>query len=281
MLLWSITVLSVISAVATGLLSGSFAGLSWLWVLPSVFFGSWLLLAVLYFLFLWAACAIVDVSKPREDDSPFYRGLMNLTLEAAIPVLQIKLETRGLEKAPKDGRFLLVCNHIHDLDPVILHRCFPNRQLAFINKREANAMFLAGKIMHMTLCQPINRENDREALKTILRCIQLLKEDKASVAVFPEGYTSMDRLLHPFRPGVFKIAQKAQVPIVVCTVQNTYKIFGNAVRLRPTQVKLHLVEVIAPEELQGVTAVQVADRVHQLMADDLGPDLVRQDAENP
>ena len=43
-------------------------------------------------------------------------------------------------------------------------------------------------------------------------------------------------------------------------------------RLKPTDVYLHLVDVIPAEELKGVTTVEIAERVHKLMADDLGPD---------
>ena len=92
--------------------------------------------------------------------------------------------------------------------------------------------------------------------------------------MFPEGYTSRDGKLQHFRSGVFKIAQKANVPIVVVTLQNTAVILHNAARLKPTQVELHLVGVIPPEELKGVTAVEIGERVHRMMADDLGPDLV-------
>jgi 1-acyl-sn-glycerol-3-phosphate acyltransferase len=141
-------------------------------------------------------------------------------------------------------------------------------------------MFLVGKLMHKILCQLINRENDREALKTILRCVDILKNDQASVAVFPEGYTSMDEKLHPFRAGAFKIALKAKVPVVVCTLQNTQKIFHNALRLRPTDVHLHLLEVIPVEEVERLTAVELSHRVHKLMADDLGPGNVLQSEEN-
>jgi 1-acyl-sn-glycerol-3-phosphate acyltransferase len=136
--------------------------------------------------------------------------------------------------------------------------------------------FLVGQLMHKILCQPINRENDREALKTILNCVRLLKEDKVSIGVFPEGYTSLDGLLHPFRSGVFKIAQKAGVPIVVCTLQNTQYVLKNALKLKPTTVELHLVGVIGAEELKGRTAVDVGEQVHKMMADDLGPDKVLQ-----
>ena len=73
---------------------------------------------------------------------------------------------------------------------------------------------------------------------------------------------------------MFKIALKARVPIVVCTLQNTQFVFHNAKRLKPTDVQLHLVGVIPPEELEGVTAVNVSERVYAMMAADLGPDLV-------
>ena len=98
-----------------------------------------------------------------------------------------------------------------------------------------------------------------------------------SVAVFPEGYTSKDGLLHPFRSGVFKIAQKTKVPIVVCTVRNTNKVFRNIKHLKSTDVHLHLVGVLQPEQLEEMTTVEVASLVHQMMAEDLGPALVLQE----
>ena len=138
-------------------------------------------------------------------------------------------------------------------------------------------MFIVGKIMHKILCQPLDRENDRAALKTILKCISLIKEDKVSVGVFPEGYTSKDGKLHHFRSGAFKIAQKANVPIVVCTLQNTRMIFKNLAKLKKTDVELHLVEVIPPQELKGKTTVEISDRIYEMMISDLGEEF----RENP
>ena len=278
MLIGIISVISAAAAAGLCFLTGAFQDLDWIWRLPVGFLGCFLLLAVSYFLFLWFVCAVVDEEKPQEKDSKFYRVITNLTAKTAMNIVLTKIHAEGLEKLPKDGRFLLVSNHIHDLDPVALMATFPKSQLAFISKRENNQKFLVGKLMHKILCQLINRENDREALKTILKCIQILKEDKASIAVFPEGYTSLDGLLHPFRSGVFKIAQKANVPIVVCTLKNTNRCFANALKLKRTHVYLHLLDVIPPEELKGVTAVEIGERIHTMMAEDLGPDLVLPEA---
>ena len=77
-----------------------------------------------------------------------------------------------------------------------------------------------------------------------------------------------------FRSGVVKIAQKTKVPIVVCTVQNTPMVKKNMGKLKPTNIHLHIVGVIQPEAYENLTTVDIADRVHGMMAEDLGPDLV-------
>ncbi len=270
MLLGSITALSAVLAAVLCLCVDGFSGLMWIWVLPLGFLGSFLVLGGMAFLILWMACKAVDLDKPQEEDSPFYRFLVGVYADAAAAIVGMRIRTRGMEQVPKTGRFLLVCNHLNDLDPVVLMSRFKHNQLAFISKRENRDMFLVGKVMHKTLCQMVNRENDREALKTILKCIEIIKEDKASIAVFPEGYTSRDHKFHHFRSGVFKIAQKTKVPIVVCTLTNTHKVFSNIKRLKPTAIDLHVVAVVRPEEFAGITTVELGERIHAMMAADLG-----------
>lgn len=265
MLLKGITLVSLILA-AIFCVPGQGA----LWAGVLVFLGSWLALALAAFGFLVAVCHVVDLEKEQQEDSKFYRAVMYLYIEALISLVLVRLKTTGLEKTPKEGRFLLVCNHLFLADPGVLLHCFKKSQLTFITKKENQQMFVVGKIMHKILCQPIDRENDRQALKTILKCIQLIREDKVSVGVFPEGYTSKDGKLHHFRHGVFKIAQKTNVPIVVCTIRNTRDIFRNLKKLKHTDVELHLVDVIPAEALQGKTTVEVSDMVYEMMIADLG-----------
>ena len=275
MLLGGMLLLSALSAVLACL--GSGVGLHWLWVAPVSLLGTFLGLVILAFLFLWISCLLVDQKKPQEHDSKFFRTLIELYGPLVLTVGGVRIHTKGMEKRPTSGRYFLVCNHLHEVDPVILLQYFRNSNLTFITKREAQSMFLVGPIMHKIMCQPINRENDREALKTILSCIRLIKEDEASVGVFPEGYIKPDRKLHPFRSGVFKIATKTNVPIVVCTITNTHHVIKNFTHLKPTDVDLHLLKVITPEEYAGKTTVEIADEIYRMMAEDLGPDRVSQE----
>ena len=267
-----LSIMALLSAAAAVLLCWGKEPLIWLWLLPAGFLGCFLALAAVVFAVTMISTAVVRPDKEQEKDSKYYRILIRLLAEAAHPILGMRVHTRGLEQTPRDTRFLLVCNHLFDFDPVVLIHHFRRSQLAFISKRENGSMFVVGKLMHKIQCQLINRENDREALKTILNCIRIIKEDKASIAVFPEGYTSRDHRFHTFRSGVFKIAQKANVPVVVCTITNTHKVLGNLKRLKPTDIELHLVDVITPEAYAGMTTVELGNLIHEKMAADLGPE---------
>lgn len=274
MLLGGITLVSVIVAVIIGI---GAEGLNWLWMIPVLTLGFVLLGVLLAFLFLLFLASIVDLKKEQKEDSKLYRKTIELYLQSALPPLRWHIKTTGMEKVPETGRFMLVCNHVSLADPVVLLRVFTGKQLAFISKKENQSMFLVGKVMHKMLCQPIDRENDKAALKTIIRCIQILREDKASVAVFPEGYIHEDKKLHHFRSGVFKIAKKTEVPIVVCTMKNTKDAISNLLHHRHTNIEVSVLATIQPEEYKDLTTVDLGERIYQLMAEDLGPENVAQE----
>ena len=61
-----------------------------------------------------------------------------------------------------------------------------------------------------------------------------------------------------------KIAQKANVPIVVCSLVNSRAILHNMFR-KHTEVWLDVLDVVPAEELAGKTAIEVGERVHAVM----------------
>ena len=272
MLLGSIIVISLLTAGCVGYAATAFADLAWLWIVPLSFVGAFVALLVLALVFLLAVIQPLKSDAVRETDSRFYRTVTNLYIDLIITLVGLRIETKGLEKRPTEGRFMLVSNHLHEIDPGILMRFFPKSQLAFIAKKEVKDMFLVGKILPQLLSQFIDRENDREALKTILRSIQILKDDRASIGVFPEGGINNQRKFKHFRPGVFKIAQKAKVPIVVCTLRNTHNVLRDVLHFKRPHVSMHVLEVVQPEWMEGKTTVEIADYIYGVMAEDLGPE---------
>ena len=265
----------ILPAILSGLVcwgTGAFEGNTWLWLLPVGYVGGFLAALILFLGVVLVSGLLVNRKKPQEKDSRYFRFLIARCAELAKLVLSVKLHTEGLEKLPKKGRYLLVCNHLSEVDPLLLMGCFHKTGLTFISKQENRDRFMIGQYMHKIRCPLMNRENDREALKTILHCIDMIKADEASIGVFPEGYIRPDRKLHRFRSGVFKIAQRTKVPIAVCTLQNSQYIRFNYKKLKTTHIQLHLLDVIAPEQYEGMSTVELGNKIYEMMAADLGPE---------
>ena len=68
----------------------------------------------------------------------------------------------------------------------------------------------------------LDRDNNRNAIKTIKKAIEAVKV--RSIAVFPEGTRSKEGSLLEFKDGAFKIAQKGNVDVLVCMIDNVYNI---------------------------------------------------------
>ena len=138
-----------------------------------------------------------------------------------------------------------------------------------ITKPENLRIPIAGTMIYRANFLPINREDPREAMRTVQAAAKLLENDVVSVGVYPEGTRNRtpEAGLLPFHNGVFKIAQKAKAPLVVATVQGAETIRKN-LPWRHTDVTLHICEVIPTEELGGSTAA-LSERVQRIMEEDL------------
>lgn len=241
---------------------------SW-WLVPVLFVAFFLGFILIHALVLWVSINLVNMNSPQERFSRYYRALITSSIQTILPLAWVRIHTTGKEKVPTDGRVMLVCNHLQDFDPGVIINELPDLELAFIAKKDIySTMPFVSKALHKLQCLPIDRENNREAAKTVVSAVKLLKSDKVSIGVFPEGYCSKDGELQPLRNGVFKIAQKAGVPIVVCTLVNSELIVKQMFR-KPTHVYFDILETIPAEKVQELSTVELGDYIHSLMLDAL------------
>lgn len=232
------------------------------WLVPLILLGTFAALIILHIALLALSILFVNLNKPPRDTN-FFRALVKGFFQFALPLLRIKVHTTGLEKIPDDEPFLLVCNHIHDLDPAVIYCAVPDARLAFIAKKEVrqNLPFIY-KALHKLSGLSIDRENNREAAKTIINATHLIKNKTNSVAVFPEGYVSKSGELLPIRNGSLKIATKAQCEIVVCTIWGTKDIPKNLFR-RKTDIYFDVLDVIDTEG--NPHTAELGEEIHTLM----------------
>lgn len=247
-------VLSAVTCVAAG-----WTGLTFVCLLIVLFAGYCVGLMALTVGIVWLISLPVDLNKPQPTPDPFYRRVVDFAMGFISDLCGVRMHVSGLEKLP-EGRFLLVGNHRSAFDPIVTGWALRKYGLAFISKPENLHIPIAGGVIHKCSFMAIDRENDREALKTILFAIDLIKRDAASVAVYPEGTRNTGPGLLPFRNGAFKIAQKAKVPVVVAVIKGSENIRKNVLRRR-THVYLEIRQVLSPESIAGSSTTEIGDRV--------------------
>lgn len=233
---------------------------SW-YTAPLIFIGLIIVFTLLPVIVLFFMTITVNLNKPPRDTN-LYRMVTIWFLRTAFELFGVKIHTTGIEKVPDDERFLLVCNHIHDFDPAIIYWALPDKRLSFIAKKEVRDLYpLVYKILHKLNGLPIDRENNREAAKTVINATHLIKSGKNSVAVFPEGYIKGGEL-QPIRNGSLKMATKAKAKIVVCSLVGTRDILKNLFK-RKTDIYFDVLDVI--DTADNDHTAELGDQIHELM----------------
>ncbi|MCQ2438273.1 MAG: 1-acyl-sn-glycerol-3-phosphate acyltransferase [Oscillospiraceae bacterium] len=209
------------------------------------------------------AAAAVDTSRLYTDFSGFYYLVARSIAKLGMLFCGVRVEVSGAEKLPRDP-FLLVCNHRSAFDPFVTLAAISGVRLAFISKPENFDIPVLGRLMRRCCHMPIDRENPRRAMETIQAAAELLKKGEQSVAVYPEGTRNTTEVLLPFHSGVMKIAQRAQVGLVVATVEGTDLIQGN-MPFRRTRVRLSILQTFTPDELKALRSTELGEQVRAIM----------------
>ena len=239
---------------------------SW-WAVPLLFVGFFVGFIILHFVLLVLAFVPVSLKSNGEKGTKFYRFIVNISLPLAATLARVKINVTGMDpdEIPQDKRMMFICNHQFDFDPAIIMSVFNKIDIGYIGKKDIiKQLPLVAKAMHKLYGLFIDRENDREAAKTIIEAIRIIKNDKASIGVFPEGYASPSCELLPFRNGVFKIALKTNVPIVVCAINNTRQIPKNMFR-RKTVIDFKIADVVYPEQYAGMNTAELGAMLYEKM----------------
>ena len=232
-------------------------------------FGGVAALNVLYVVFWVIVGATVDDEKPLEKPSPICRAACVSIPRWLCFWFGVCARLTGEEKLPEQGRFVLVCNHRSGFDPLVTMAKLGKRGLAFITKPSNLQIPFVGKLGYGGCCLPIDRENDRKALRTILTAADYIKRDFCSMGIYPEGTRSKTKQLLPFHAGSFKLAQKANVPLVIACIDGTENIMRNF-PFRFTRVELRILEVLPAERVKAMNTQELAAYSRELMETALG-----------
>lgn len=261
-------IILILSACAAALLSWAFGLCAAWWLILRallLFVGSFVALTLLYFLGLLIYSLFIDKNKPTTRVNHAYCRVVNETMRFILLLGRVRVHVEGVEQVDRSKPFLLIANHKSNFDPFVAVQAFKGTDLIYICKPSIFKIPLAGGFVHKCGFLSINREDNREALKTILRAVEILKDEQTSVAVYPEGTRNKtDATLLPFRAGALSMAKRGNVPVVVAVTEHTEDV-AHRFLIKRTDVTFKVLDVIPADRVKDMRTTELSDALHAQM----------------
>lgn len=118
--------------------------------------------------------------QARGGKSGLYRCVHFLIARLLLWLFRVRIH--GAELEPEQP-YLLCCNHVSAVDPVLLGAALKKRQPYFMAKKELFRIPLLAQLLRALGAYPVDRSGDVGAIRTSIA----LLEDEKSVGIFPQG----------------------------------------------------------------------------------------------
>lgn len=226
-------------------------------------------LAILMLFFFFIALPVVCNTKP---DNPFRKCFTWLYSSLILLIAGIKVKVIGRENLPKKQGILYVANHKSLIDPIIIFNATKKASWPCAKKEVYNDMPYLRYPLKMLHTMYIDRENDRNSLKEILRGIKELKKGQG-VLIFPEGgiKSRESEQMVALRSGSYKLAFKSEATIVPMAIVGNSKL-GNRSVFSKRKVTVHILKPLTYDEYKDMTThdvgFEIINRVNSIYANE-------------
>lgn len=175
---------------------------------------------------------------------------------------------KKIYKEDKNKAYMFVSNHCSWQDIPYVGATIGWRNYKFIAKKEllkvpilGNAMTAGGHVL-------VDRSSRRSQLLTLKSGIDWLKKG-IHLCTFPEGTRSRTGELMPFKNGAFKMAYKANAPVIPLSVCGAHKVQPAHWMFPMKTARDVKVVVHEPVECEGKTEAEVAEIVRERIVEGL------------
>ncbi|GAA0874121.1 hypothetical protein GCM10009118_05290 [Wandonia haliotis] len=177
---------------------------------------------------------------------------------------------RKISAALSNQQPMIICaNHASYMDITIMHSVLRNKKIIFMGKHEILGYPLLNHFFK-TLHIPVNRDDKHQSARAFVKAIRALKNGW-SVVIFPEGGIPDGQRpkMVPFKPGAFRLAQSAGVPILPITFVNNYRLFSDPEDLwgkaRPGISKVVIHQPILPQDYENMSLDELSEQVYKII----------------
>ena len=115
------------------------------------------------------------------------------------------------ERLLQDPPYVVIANHRHALDPVVMAMGIPKHQIVFLAKKELGSTPLTQNLLTRLHCILVDRHNaDMEAMRSCMKAIKL----KKILLIFPEGTRHHEGQMEQIESGTALIAMRSKAPVI-------------------------------------------------------------------
>lgn len=161
-----------------------------------------------------------------------------------IIALLFPVEAKGTENLPRQGPYILLCNHASYLDPVFLIAA-SNRYVRFFTTGEMMRTHAKAWLFRALGSIPTRRYRvDSGSVRAFLSAV---KEGEI-LGVFPEGERTWDGNSLSIEPAVLRLLKSVQVPLIPARVDGSYAAYPRwSSYPLPSRIKVQFFEKFDPK----------------------------------
>jgi len=220
---------------------------------------SLLITAPLIFLYTGIMGSISVASSLADARGGMQHGCSRIWARLILWTSRIRVRVTGLGNVSPDTPYVLCANHQSHMDTPIILAALPF-QFRFTPKKQLFRYPFLGWHLRRSGHVAIDRENPHAAIKSLREAADAIRRG-TPVLIFPEGGTSRDGNINPFKRGAFMLAAESGAAVVPVTIRGS-----RAVLVPKTyHVRSGVVEVIIgrPILTQGLSSTELGNRVRE------------------
>lgn len=165
----------------------------------------------------------------------------------------------GQENLPKNTPYVMFPNHQGKYD--VLGIVSQNDDLcSFVLSTKVTWKILVPEICGLVNGKYMKTSSPSDALKVMSEVQNEIRSGRRYI-IFPEGgYDNNGNTTQEFKPGTFKFATRAKVPIVPVALIDSYKVFNNKI-FEKVNPQIHFLKPIYYDEYKDMSTIQIAELV--------------------
>lgn len=172
---------------------------------------------------------------------------------------RITTEIYGTENLPEEGGYVMYPNHQGKYDALGI--MYAHREpCTFVMDKAKSYGFLVREMVDLLGAKRLALDDVRQNIRIMDQITKEVLEGTRFILFSEGGYATNGNIVQRFKPGSFKCAMRAKVPIIPVTLIDSYRVF-NSFNLGPVTTKVIFGKPITYDDYKEMKTHEVADIV--------------------